>query len=88
MEGFTQTKPPAAKRNTAPDRFNHTKGPRALQEPIDRTERACTRKSECEPGRTRFERVADKHCGDGEETKCREFAQFAGPRISERVVNG
>src|ERR1035441_7250599 len=60
---------PAPQRDDGPDGFDQAERPGALQESVDRTERAGDGKSEDEPMAAVLQRVAHEHRGDGEQTK-------------------
>ena len=56
--------PPAPEGDEGPDRFDHAKRPRALQETVNRAQDTGDGKTQHEPGAALFQRVADHHCGN------------------------
>jgi hypothetical protein len=63
---------PSPQRYASPYRLDETEGPRALQEPIDRTQDASSCKTQDEPGVAALVRVADHHRRHRNNSKCRE----------------
>src|SRR5882762_8479874 len=61
--------PPAADRDQSPDSLDHSERPGALQEPIDRPERAGHRKAQDVPRTAVFERIEDQHRHHGKQAK-------------------
>src|SRR5712691_6717559 len=60
---------PATDSNERPYRFNQPERPCPLKEPINRTEAASRREPQDEQCASLFQRIADQHRGDGEQTK-------------------
>src|SRR4030095_2020597 len=69
---YGRTAAPPAQRDDGPDRFDDAERPRALQEPIEGSQRARDRESEDEPRTAILERVAHEHGGYGKEAEGRE----------------
>src|SRR5258705_5270401 len=66
---YGRTAAPPAQRDDGPDRFDDAERPRALQEPIEGSQRARDRESEDEPPTAILERVAHEQGGYGERPK-------------------
>src|ERR1043166_8757108 len=67
--------PPAAQRHQRPHRLDDAEWPGALQEAVERGERARAGEGQHEPVAARLQGVADEHRRDGGETEQREGVQ-------------
>src|ERR1700722_9141312 len=79
---------PAPESNGGPDCLDQAKWPSALQEAVYRPERARKGEQQHEPMATSFQRVAYKHCRDGDEAKGRKgihAPSLAGRKTRTRV---
>jgi hypothetical protein len=72
---------PPPKCHCRPDSLYDAKGPCALEETVDRAQRARGRKSEDEPGTSVLEGVANEHRRDGEEAEGGQSVQRALPPL-------
>ena len=64
--------PPPVQGYTRPDKLNRAKGPRALEEAVDGSQKAGKGKSQSEDRRARLQRVEDNHrrnCKQAKECK-------------------
>src|ERR1700730_3072162 len=60
---------PAPQRDPCPNRLDQSERPGALQETVNRTQRAGDGKSEDEPAAAILQRIGDQHGGDGEQAE-------------------
>src|ERR1700722_9550649 len=82
---------PAPESNGGPDCLDQAKWPSALQEAVYRPERARKGEQQHEPMATSFQRVAYKHCRDGDEAtgrKTRTRVDKENPRALARPFRG
>src|SRR5712692_1770597 len=63
---------PAASGDDGPDGFDHSEGPRSLEETVGGSETARSGERQDEPGASVFESVADEHRGHREQTEERQ----------------
>src|SRR6266700_2783418 len=71
--------PPAAERDERPDRLDQPERPSALQEPIDRAERASHRERQDVPPTALLQRIEEQHRGDGKQAKSGQKIHQSGP---------
>lgn len=69
MVSSASSRPPFAQRDERPDAFHDAERPRALYEPVGRTEHTKERERQREPAATLLQGIGDQHARDGEQSE-------------------